>query len=166
VTVAKVKADQEQTAFQRLMFSALARKGLQGQNASAFLKGGVDQRRTALHKVQTNVTPIPKTNDRQTGLGCTADWFKGNKATRWPKTGTSSLQWYRRVIEPTQCTAQVKNRAPNPALDHRLLESHRRCSRKAAEGSLTCTTHGATGRNRGTLVELRPEETPVLLCDR
>lgn len=148
------RANQNQTAFQRLMFSALARKGLHG---TPFSKAG--------HKPEKQqiITPIPKDNDKQTGLGCTAEWFTGTKLRRWPKTGVSSFQWYRRVIGPQQCETRVMN-------GHREvgLQTGRQCSRKAVAGMRDCSQHqkGNGRKARGTLVELLPEETPVLLCDR
>jgi hypothetical protein len=71
---------------------------------------------------------------------------------RYVDAPRSGLTGSKRVLEPTKCTEA----GPRGG----------KCRNWATAGRLTCPSHGSRGRNRGRLVELRPEETPVLLCDR
>lgn len=158
-----VRDQQTVGGFQQMMFAALAKRQLQG---TAFGKHGHTGTQQGLKKQSQIITPIDPKNDKQSGTGCTAEWFSGNKtrAGRPPgKTGVSSFQWYRRVVGPQQCESKVMNGNREVG-----LQSSRRCSRKAVLGMRDCSQHqqGNGRRSRGTLVELLPEETPVLPCDR
>lgn len=131
-----------QNKFQQMIFAALAKQSLRGQGASAFLG-----------KNQSPITPIGNENDHQTGLGAirSREWQIGRL---WApgKTGTSSFQRHKVVIEPMRCAEKTR--------------AGKACSKMAATGRLTCTVHGSRGRNRGREVELRLEEVPMLPCDR
>jgi hypothetical protein len=152
--------DVSTSIYQQMLFSALAKRGLKAQGGTAYYRASAEDRRQE-----------PHANDHQSGRGCTADWFSGapTQQGRPPRrTGASALQWYRRELQPTQCSQRIRAHAANPSLDHKLaagLET-RPCSRKAPAGWTKCQQHGLGKRSKGVLVTLLPEEVPVLLCDR
>lgn len=143
------------TTLQAQLFQALALKGMR--------RGGM--------RGKPSITPEmrrqePHANDHQTGRGATAPWFSGrtSRLGRAPgKTGVSAFQTYQRVIEPgkrVRCETIV---------DGHKVQPHQ-CSRQSVPDGTRCSQHGGVplpvkARN-GRLVELRPEEMPVLLCDR
>jgi hypothetical protein len=143
--------ERETGGFKQMLFGALSRKALQGTAYSR------NNRPAPVNA--SEVEPIDNRNDQQTGRGATANWWAGSKPNigRPPgKTGASSFQRYRRVIEPQQCEATVER--------HKTLPH--RCYRKAPVGYMRCSQHGLGKRSRGRLVELLPEDVPVLACDK
>jgi hypothetical protein len=171
----------QQNAFQRLMFSALARKGLHSQNAGALVKAprsvadtGCPHYELRWLDVTAKGDPTPTYLRRLVPVAhshiCVHASTLGGPGSDFAlrvrgiptQSGapTAGLLGSVRVLEPQRCEERL-SRAPM-LMDHKLmkevLEQKQQCSRKAPAGWTKCRQHKLGKRSKGRLVELTEAE--------
>lgn len=124
------RAAQQSNKFQQMIFSALAKRGLQKQGATAY-------------RPKPQERSEPHANDRQSGTGFTG--FESDRRNRvgvYTPLPLSGLRNSVCVLESQQCESIVRG--------HKVMDQ--RCSRKAPAGWTKCRQHGLGKRSKGRLV--------------